>query len=94
MTAVNKKPSALIRRLKKWKEAIADYAAYRLLMTLHRTHFADVRQPEAFVVLPAEKVESPSPSRHRPQQIDSKLKILFLNPRHNGHSAANQRVAE
>ena len=44
MTAANKKPSALIRRLKKWKEAIADYAAYRLLMTLHRTHFADVQR--------------------------------------------------
>ena len=88
------KPPAQGRRLKKWKTAIADWAAYRLLLTLHRTHFADAQQPEAFVVLPAGKVESPSPSPHRPQQIDSRLKILFLTPRHNGHSAANQRVAE
>ncbi|MGN6971594.1 hypothetical protein ACTHSM_05960 [Neisseria sp. P0009.S001] len=88
------KPPAQGGRLKKWKTAIANWAAYRLLLILHRTYFADAQQPEEFVVLPAEKVESPSPSRHRPQQIDSRLKILFLNPRHNGHSAANQRVAE
>ena len=67
MTAVNKKPSALIRRLKKWKEAIADYAAFRLLMTLHRTHFADVQKPEAFVVLPGQK----SQARNRHQQPQS-----------------------
>lgn len=88
------KPPAQGGRLKKWKTAIADWAAYRLLLTLHRNYFADTRKPEAFVVLHAGKVESPSPSRHRPQQIDSRLKILFLTPRHSGHSAANQRVAE
>ena len=77
MTAVNKKPSALIRRLKKWKRAIADWAAYRLILILLRTYVENAQQPEAFVVSPAGKV-------------DSRLKILLLTPRHNGYSAANE----
>ncbi len=71
------KPPAQGGRLKKWKRAIADWAAYRLILILHRTYVADAQQPEAFVVSPAGKV-------------DSRLKILLLTPRHNGHSAANE----
>lgn len=42
------------------KTAIADWAAYRLLLTLGRIHFEDVQSPEAFVVLPARKPHLPA----------------------------------
>ena len=94
MTAFNKKPSAIIRRLKKWKEAIADYAAYRLLMTLLRTHFADARQTEVFVVLPAQKTEAPSSRRCGQTQTDSRKRIVFLTPRHSESQAASQSARD
>lgn len=94
MTAINKKPSAIIRRLKKWKEAIADYAAFRLLMTLHRNHFADVQKPEAFVVLPAQKTEAPSSRRCGQTQTDSRKRIVFLTPRHSESQAASQSARD
>ena len=94
MTAINKKPSALIRRLKKWKTAIADWAAYRLLLTLHRTHFADAQQTEAFVVLPAQKTEAPSSRRYGQTQTDSRQRIVFLTPRHSESQAASQSARD
>ncbi|WP_159069636.1 hypothetical protein [Neisseria elongata] len=42
------------------KTAIADWAAYRLLLTLGRIHFEDVQSLEAFVVLPARKPHLPA----------------------------------
>ena len=94
MTVVNKKPSAIIRRLKEWKETIADYAAYRLLMTLLRTHFADVQQPEAFVVLPGQKTGAPSSRRCGQTQTDSRKRIVFLTPRHSESQAASQSARD
>ena len=83
------KPPAQGRRLKKWKTAIADWAAYRLLLTLHRNHFADVQKPEAFVVLPAQKTEATSSRRCGQTQTDSRKRIVFLIPRHSESQAAS-----
>ena len=94
MTAVNKKPSAIIRRLKEWKETIADYAAYRLLMTLLRTHFEDARQTEVFVVLPGQKTGAPSSRRCGQTQTDSRKRIVFLTPRHSESQAASQSARD
>ena len=84
------KPRAQGGRLKKWKTAIADWSAYRLLLTLRRIHFEDVQPPEAFVVLPAQKTEAPSSRRCGQTQTDSRKRIVFLTPRHNESQAASR----
>lgn len=88
------KPRAQGGRLKKWKTAIADWAAYRLLLTLGRIHFADVRPPEAFVVLPAQKTEAPFSRCCGQTQTDSRRQIVFLTPCHNESQAASRSARD
>ena len=84
------KPLAQGGRLKKWKTTIADWAAYRLLLTLRRIHFEDVQSPEVFVVLPARKTEAPSSRCCGQTQTDGRRRIVFLTPCHNESQAASR----
>ena len=88
------KPPAQGGRLKRWKTAIADWAAYWLLLTLGRIHFEDVRPPEAFVVLPAQKTEAPFSRCCGQTRTDSRKRIMFLTPRRNESQAASRSARD